>query len=81
MQAKLTLSLDKEVIEQAKDFSRQRHKSLSKMVENYLRLLTTKERKEEELTPIVARLAGILPPDAADNFRQEYTDYLEKKYR
>lgn len=81
MQAKLTLSLDKEVIEQAKDFSRQRHKSLSKMVENYLRLLTGKERKEEELTPIVARLAGILPPDAADNFRQEYTDYLEKKYR
>ena len=81
MQAKLTLSLEKEIIEQAKEFSRQQHKSLSKMVENYLRLVTGKERKNEALTPIVAKLSGIMPPDAADNFRQEYTDYLEKKYR
>jgi len=81
MQAKLTLSLDKEVIEQAKDFSRRQHKSLSKMVENYLRLVTGKERQEEELTPIVARLSGIIPPGAADNFKEDYAEYLEKKYR
>ncbi|NTV15722.1 MAG: hypothetical protein HGA96_17625 [Desulfobulbaceae bacterium] len=81
MQAKLTLSLDKEVIEQAKEFSRRQHKSLSKMVESYLRLVAGKERKEEKLSPIVARLSGILPPDAADNFKEEYTGYLEKKYR
>lgn len=81
MQAKLTLSLDKEVIEQAKEYSRQSHKSLSKMVENYLRLVSGKERKDEALTPIVARLSGILPPDAADNLKEEYAEYLEKKYR
>jgi len=81
MQVKLTLSLEKEVIEQAKEFSRKQHKSLSKMVENYLRLVTGKDRKDEALTPIVARLAGVLPPDAAENFKQDYTEYLEKKYR
>lgn len=81
MQTKLTLSLDKEVIVQAKEFSRRQHKSLSKMVENYLRLVAVKERKDEEITPIVAKLSGILPPGAADNLREEYTDYLEKKYR
>jgi len=81
MQTKLTLSLDKEVIAQAKEYSRRQHKSLSKMVENYLRLVAVKERGDEEITPIVAKLSGILPPGAADNFREEYTDYLEKKYR
>ena len=81
MQAKLTLSLDKEVIEQAKKFSRQQHQSLSKMVENYLRRITAQERKDEEPTPIVAQLSGVLPPQAGDRFREEYAEYLEKKYR
>lgn len=81
MQTKLTLSLDKEVIERAKEFSRQQHKSLSKLVENYLRRVTAQERKDEAPTPIVAQLSGVLPPQAADTFREEYAEYLEKKYR
>lgn len=58
MQAELTLSLDKEVIEQAKDFSRRQHKSLSKLVGNYPRLVSGQERKDAELTPIVANFRG-----------------------
>lgn len=85
MQAKLTLSLDKEVIEQAKDYSRQQHKSLSKMVENYLRLVTTKESGQksdtEKLTPIVSRLAGVLSMEVSVNGREEITAYLEEKYK
>ncbi|HEY4744983.1 MAG TPA: DUF6364 family protein [Desulfuromonadaceae bacterium] len=81
MQAKLTLSLERDVIEQAKEYAHRQHRSLSKMVENYLRLVVSREQKEVEISPIVAKLSGILPPDAADNFREEYTDYLEKKYR
>jgi hypothetical protein len=81
MQTKLTLSIESDVIEQAKEYARQQHRSLSNLVENYLKLVTRKEQQVDEIPPIVARLSGILPPDAADNFREEYTDYLEKKYR
>ena len=83
MQTKLTLSLDKEVIEQAKEYSRRQHKSLSKMVENYLRLVTAKKRKDkdEELTPIVKRLTGVVSMEVKDRGREEITAYLEEKYK
>jgi len=40
MPVKLTLSVEKSVIERAKRFSRRQNKSLSKLVEGYLRKLT-----------------------------------------
>jgi hypothetical protein len=81
MQAKLTLSLDKELIEQAKQFSRRQHKSLSKMVENYLRQATSPPAREEHLTPLVKELSGLIKPDQADRHKEEYADYLVEKYR
>jgi hypothetical protein len=81
MQTKLTLSIDNDIIEQAKEYARQQHRSLSNMVENYLKLVVRKGTPTEEISPIVASLSGILPPNSADNFRDEYTDYLENKYR
>ncbi len=81
MQTKLTLSIDNDIIEQAKEYARQQHRSLSNLVENYLKLVVRKETPTEEISPIVASLMGILPPNGADNFREEYTDYLENKYR
>lgn len=39
MTTKLTLSIDKEVIEKAKDISRRRGKSLSRMIEEHLKSL------------------------------------------
>ena len=81
MQTKLTLSIDNDIIEQAKEYARQQHRSLSNLVENYLKLVVRKETPTEEISPIVASLMGILPPNGADNFREEYTDYLDNKYR
>jgi len=81
MNTKLTLSLDKEVIDQAKKYARRRHKSLSKMVEGYLRQLAYPEAGEGEITPLVAELSGLVSPEGADRRSEEYADYLEKKYR
>jgi hypothetical protein len=41
METKLTLSLDKEIIEQAKKYAKQQKTSLSKIVENYFYYLTS----------------------------------------
>lgn len=81
MQTKLTLSIESDVIEQAKEYARLQHRSLSKMVENYLKLVVSKESPKEELPPIVASLAGVLPMNVSDKGRDEITAYLEEKYK
>lgn len=81
MNAKLTLSLEKHVIDEAKKYARRRRKSLSKMVESYLRQVARAEMEENAITPLVAELSGILDSDKAERRRKEYGDYLAEKYR
>ena len=81
MQAKLTLSINRDIIEDAKEYSRQQHKSLSRVVENYLKLVVRKESPSEEISPIVASLMGVVTMDVKDRGREEITAYLEEKYK
>jgi hypothetical protein len=81
MQTKLTLSIDKSVIERAKKYAHRRRRSLSGLVENYLREVTRADLGNEEVTPVVAELSGVLPADAVTAHRDDYSDYLADKYR
>jgi predicted HicB family RNase H-like nuclease len=58
MNTKLTLTIEKEVIEIAKEYAKEKGQSLSEMVENYFKLVTVDRRnlKENELSPKVNRL-------------------------
>ncbi|HEY3571830.1 MAG TPA: DUF6364 family protein [Thermoanaerobaculia bacterium] len=80
MNSKLTLKLDSEVIERAKDFAERRGVSLSRMVEGYFIGLTRKE-KAGEVQPrgVVAELAGLLAGAELDD-ENDYAEYLTKKY-
>jgi hypothetical protein len=82
MDKKLTLSLNSTVIEKAKEYAQSNGVSLSRMIENYLSLLTKVEDSDEEAySPTVTRLVGSvnLPDDF--NYKSDYTDYLIEKYR
>ncbi len=85
MNAKLTLSLDKKVVEQAKTFARQHQKSLSQMVEGYFQVVTLgKKQHSQELPQLVKELSGIISLPKKYNkrtLRKEYTEYLWKKYQ
>jgi len=83
MNTKLTLSLDRDIIEQAKEFARSRQQSLSKLIEVYLRQLTGHKDKDMKspVTPIVARLSGVLDARKVGDNKREYSDYLVDKYR
>ncbi len=84
MNTKLTLSLDKMVIEEAKNYAKEKGISLSKMVENLLRLNIRKKSKTSndiEIPPAIKDLAISSVPMTKEKFREEYTEYLEKKYR
>ena len=61
MPVKLTLSVERAVIERAKRFSQRQHKSLSKLVEGYLREVTGGPSGREEIGPKVASLSGVIP--------------------
>lgn len=80
MDAKLTLKLDKLIIESAKEYAKEKNISLSKMIENYLQAITNKRNKEIEISPLVQSLIGVIGQQKND-YKKDYTDYLSKKYQ
>jgi hypothetical protein len=85
MDTKLTLKLDKNVIEKAKEYASSHQRSLSNLVESYLKVLIDKdETKSEdgiEISPFVKSLrTGVKLPADFDE-KKAYRDYLEEKYK
>jgi hypothetical protein len=74
--SKLTLSVDKSIALRAKRYSKQRHVSVSKLVEEYLDVISMPPQATD-LPPILRSLRGTLK--SADP--AEYRKYLVKKYR
>jgi hypothetical protein len=81
MATKLTLKLDRAVIEKAKLYAQRRGVSLSRVVESYFLGLPRDEAPvSRKLTGVVAELAGILAGKEVDDSRGGYADYLIRKY-
>jgi hypothetical protein len=81
MTTKLTLTIDDSVIAIAKKYAKQKGKSLSDIVENYLMSLTSKEKKDESISPRILKLMGAIElPDNFD-YKKELTKGLAKKYK
>jgi hypothetical protein len=81
MNTKLTLSIEQTVIEKAKVYARNRKRSLSDLIENYLKALTSNELREgSQDAPIVHSLRGSFK--APDNFdyKEELGRRLSDKY-
>ena len=82
MKTKLTLIIEKEVIEIAKKHAKDKGQSLSEMVENYFKLITVNRSKlkEKQLSPKVGKLRGIMKPAKKLDYKQILTEELSKKY-
>lgn len=81
MDTKLTLSLDKSVIEQAKDYAKSNKVSLSRLIESYLSSLTNKRNNDVEITPLVQSLSGVIDLNQKTNSKEDYTNFLMEKYK
>ena len=79
MNTKLTLKLDKNIIEKAKEYASLRNLSLSKIVEEYFQKLTVEEEFKQKLSPKVRKLSGILKGKDL-NYKSELENSLRKKY-
>ncbi|ADZ11531.1 hypothetical protein J5295_09685 [Riemerella anatipestifer] len=80
MNTKLTLNLNKSIIESAKDYAKENRVSLSKLIENYLNALTKKESKKVDVSPLVESLTGIIPHSSENETNEDYYEYLREKY-
>jgi replicative DNA helicase len=79
MATKLTLRMDRELIERAKAYSKVAGKSVSQLVADYLTLLPSQgSERERRVTPIVQSLRGLLRSFDLDE--AEYRRHLEDKY-
>ena len=81
MDTKLTLSLNKDVIEQAKKYAKKNNISLSKLIESYLNKVSAKEREMPEISPLVRSLSGIISLPKGHNPKKSYGDFLAAKYK
>jgi len=81
METKLTLRLNKRVIDEAKDYAHNHNISLSKMVESYLESITKQKAVATEISPLVESLSGVIQLDENFNYRKDYSNYLAEKYK
>ena len=81
MDKKLTLSLDRAIIEKAKVYARSNDTSLSKLIESYLATLTGRTKGKPGITPLVESLSGVIDLPTDFNEKEAYSDYLIEKYK
>ena len=81
MVTKLTLTIEKSVIQKAKKYAKEKERSLSDIIENYLKAITEDEKGEEiEITPLVKSLKGSFKAPKDFSYKEELTKALSKKY-
>jgi len=85
MDTKLTLKLDKFVIEQAKEYASSHKRSLSRIIESYLRLLINRDKNDNEsdieISPFVKSMStGVNIPEELD-YKSEVLNHLIEKHK
>jgi hypothetical protein len=84
MQTKLTLTIEQEVIKSAKIYAQEKGRSLSEIIENYLKAIVsqTKSEKEidKELSPFVKSLIGVVKLPEDFDYKKTLSEEINKKY-
>jgi len=81
MNTKLTLTMEQSVIEKAKKYAKSRNRSLSDLIENYLKALTNNDAVEyDSLSSSVQALRGAFEEPKGFDYQKELTNQLCEKY-
>lgn len=81
MNTKVTLTIEKEVIEIAKEYAKEKGQSLSEMVENYFKIIASNRKKTKinQLSPRISKLRGILKVNEDFDSKKILSDELSRK--
>lgn len=81
MNTKLTLVIEQETIQKAKDYAKQKNRSLSNIIENYLKSLTKEQPvKQTKMSPLVKSLRGSFKLSKDVDYKKEIIKEIEKKH-
>ena len=80
MNKKLTLTIEQDVIERSKRYAKEKNRSLSDLIENYLELLTNTKSNDNELSSAVESLKGSFKMPKNFDYKKELGKRLEEKY-
>ena len=85
MNTKLTLKLDKDVIEKAKIYAGSHKNSLSKLVESYLKTLINQDEQknpdEIEISAFVKSMSSGIEVPANIDIKKAYRNHLLEKHK
>jgi hypothetical protein len=79
MSTKLTLTVEKEIIERAKQYAKNTGRSLPEIIENYLATIT-QENYTNELSPKLKKIVGAVNLPKGFDDKEELRSILEKKH-
>jgi hypothetical protein len=80
MTTKLTLTIEDSVIKTAKKYAQKRGRSLSGLIENYLRTLSSKDSGADNISPRVKRLSGSIKLPKDFDYKRSLEDAITEKY-
>jgi hypothetical protein len=80
MQTKLTLTIEQEIIQVAKNYAKSKGKSLSEIIENYLKTFANFDKKGNELSPKVNELLGVVSLSEDFDYKKMLSEELIKKH-
>mgnify|MGYP006285004073 CR=1 FL=1 len=86
MNTKLTLSIDKDVVADAKAYAKRKNRSLSNLIESFLRDVSSDstkiENKDSDLHPTIAALKGSIkmPEDLSLDYKKEIQEARYERY-
>lgn len=81
MNTKLTLTIDDVIIERAKIYAKKKGRSLSDLIENYLKSVIWEQKTTgPEISPIIKSLKGSFKAPEGFDYKKELGESLSKKY-
>ena len=79
MSKKLTISIDESTIEMAKNYAKSKGQSLSEIIENYLKLISSKSEKPK-ISSKISKLKGSLNLPKDIDYKELLSNSISNKY-
>jgi len=80
MNTKLTLTIEQSIIEKAKTYAKGKGRSLSDIIENYLKAITKEQNVIEDVSPVINSLRGSFKAPETFDYKKELSKGLSEKY-
>ena len=81
MQTKLTLTIEKNLINQAKLYAKNKGRSLSELIENYLKVVVDEQKEVLIISPSISKLKGSIHLQDDFNYKKELAKAILEKHQ